>query len=123
MPPQLLFDLSQLDLEKLLFDQQAIREMNPHRGDMEQLNGVVWANPDEGRILGYKDVRADEFWVAGHIPGRPLQNLGTSPPHLLQVARGREGQHRFRGRYHWIGVLNRASGSLFTTKTHHGRRR
>src|SRR5690606_31456615 len=24
------------------------------------------------RIIGYKDVTADEFWVEGHIPGRPL---------------------------------------------------
>jgi 3-hydroxyacyl-[acyl-carrier-protein] dehydratase len=23
-------------------------------------------------IVGYKDVRDDEFWVRGHIPGRPL---------------------------------------------------
>ena len=24
------------------------------------------------RIVGFKDIRDDEFWVAGHIPGRPL---------------------------------------------------
>jgi len=23
-------------------------------------------------VVGYKDVREDEFWVRGHIPGRPL---------------------------------------------------
>jgi 3-hydroxyacyl-[acyl-carrier-protein] dehydratase len=72
MPPQLVFDISQIDLNALLFDQNALREVNPHRGDMEQLNGVIWADPEHGRILGYKDVRKDEFWVPGHIPGRPL---------------------------------------------------
>ena len=72
MPPQLLFDLSKIDMEAVLFDQAAIRSFNPHRGDMEMLNGVVWSDPVVGLILGWKDVRADEFWVAGHIPGRPL---------------------------------------------------
>jgi 3-hydroxyacyl-[acyl-carrier-protein] dehydratase len=39
---------------------------------MEMLNGIVYAAPELGRIVGYKDVREDEFWVPGHIPGRPL---------------------------------------------------
>jgi 3-hydroxyacyl-[acyl-carrier-protein] dehydratase len=72
MPPQLLFDLSGIDLNGCLLDQEGVRNLNPHRGDMEQLNGVIWSNPGEGRILGFKDVRANEFWVPGHIPGRPL---------------------------------------------------
>jgi 3-hydroxyacyl-[acyl-carrier-protein] dehydratase len=72
MPPQFLFDISGIDLKQVAFDQQAIREANPQRGDMEQLNGIVYADPAQGRIIGYKDVAADEFWVAGHIPGRPL---------------------------------------------------
>ena len=37
---------------------------------MEQLDAVIWQH--EGSILGRKDVREDEFWVPGHIPGRPL---------------------------------------------------
>jgi 3-hydroxyacyl-[acyl-carrier-protein] dehydratase len=72
MPPQLLFDISKIDLEQVLFDQQGVREANPQRGDMEQLNAIVFADGSKGQILGYKDVRADEFWVEGHIPGRPL---------------------------------------------------
>ena len=72
MPPQFLFDISGIDLNQCIFGQNAIREMNPQRGDMEHLNGIVYAEPSLGRIIGYKDVRHDEFWVAGHIPGRPL---------------------------------------------------
>ncbi len=70
--PQFLYDPTPLDLSKTIFDQAAIRELNPQRGDMEHLNGIVYADPSQGRIIGYKDVRPDEFWVAGHIPGRPL---------------------------------------------------
>src|SRR4051812_13338359 len=72
MPPAFLFDLGGIDLNHVMFDQEAIRACNPQRGDMEQLNGIIYANPEQGRIIGYKDVKADEFWVAGHIPGRPL---------------------------------------------------
>ena len=72
MPPQLLFELSGINLDGLLMNQEAVRECNPQRGEMEQLNGIIWADPAQGLILGFKDVKADEFWVKGHIPGRPL---------------------------------------------------
>jgi len=72
MPPQFLFDLSAIDLNQVLFGPDEIRKMNPHRGHMEMLNGVIWADSNAGLILGYKDIKADEFWVEGHIPGRPL---------------------------------------------------
>jgi len=72
MPPQFVFDITGIDLNHVIYDQEQIRAANPQRGDMEMLNGIVYAKPDEGRIIGYKDVRADEFWVPGHIPGRPL---------------------------------------------------
>ena len=72
MPPQHLFDLSTLDLNRVLYDQEQIRSINPQRGDMEQLNAIVHVEPETGRIVGYKDVHEKEFWVSGHIPGRPL---------------------------------------------------
>ena len=72
MPPQFLFDISAIDLTGVVFDQEAIRQYNPQRGHMEQLNGIVYADGPLGRLIGYKDVKADEFWVEGHIPGRPL---------------------------------------------------
>src|SRR5256885_14988408 len=72
MPPRYLFDISTINLDAQLFDQEAIRAANPQRGDMEHLNAIVWAKPEDGLIIGFKDVRPDEFWVEGHIPGRPL---------------------------------------------------
>ena len=70
--PRLVFDIAGIDLNHIAYDQEAIRKANPQRGDMEMLNGIVYAKPEEGKIIGFKDVKADEFWVAGHIPGRPL---------------------------------------------------
>jgi len=73
MPPPLLFDLSQIDLTgKPLFDKEAICKLNPQRFEMQQLDGVLWYDKEKFLILGYKDVAENEFWVRGHIPGRPL---------------------------------------------------
>lgn len=72
MPPQFLFDISKIDLKKVIFDKEGIRNVNPHRFEFEMLDGIVWADTETNRVLGYKDLRADEFWVRGHIPGRPL---------------------------------------------------
>ena len=73
MPPPLLFDLSQIDLKaKPLFDKEAIGKVNPQRFEMQQLDGILWYDKERFFILGYKDVLENEFWVRGHIPGRPL---------------------------------------------------
>jgi 3-hydroxyacyl-[acyl-carrier-protein] dehydratase len=72
MPPQFLFDISGIDLTRDIFDQAHIREYNPQRGDMEMLNGIVYLDESKCRLIGYKNVRPDEFWVHGHIPGRPI---------------------------------------------------
>ena len=73
MPPPLLFDLSQIDLNaNPVFDKEAICKVNPQRFEMQQLDGILWYDKEKRLILGYKDVREDEFWVRGHIPGRPV---------------------------------------------------
>ena len=73
MPPSLLFDLSRIDLTvKPIFDKEAIGKVNPQRFEMQHLDGILWYDKKRFLILGYKDVTGDEFWVRGHIPGRPL---------------------------------------------------
>jgi 3-hydroxyacyl-[acyl-carrier-protein] dehydratase len=73
MPPPLLFDLSSIDLQaEPLFDKEAIGKVNPQRYEMQHLDGILWCDKEKRLILGYKDVTKDEFWIRGHIPGRPL---------------------------------------------------
>ena len=73
MPPPLLFDLSSIDLQaEPIFDREAICKVNPQRFEMQHLDGILWVDKDKGLILGYKDVTDSEFWIRGHIPGRPL---------------------------------------------------
>lgn len=73
MPPPLLFDLSQIDLTATpIFDKEAIGRINPQRFEMQQLDGVLWYDDGKRLILAFKDVTESEFWIRGHIPGRPL---------------------------------------------------
>jgi 3-hydroxyacyl-[acyl-carrier-protein] dehydratase len=72
MPPTRLFDLSELDLTKVEFDRNAIAEVNPQSFEMSQLDAIVWHDLPKMLCLGYKDVTDQEFWVRGHIPGRPI---------------------------------------------------
>ncbi|MEM6332324.1 MAG: 3-hydroxyacyl-ACP dehydratase FabZ family protein [Planctomycetota bacterium] len=72
MPPPLLFDLDGLDLSTPLHSVEDIERVNPHRGVMRLLDGILYDNAEERLTLAYRDVKQDEFWVPGHIPGRPI---------------------------------------------------
>ncbi|MHC4681648.1 MAG: hypothetical protein ACYTEK_23495 [Planctomycetota bacterium] len=52
MPPPLLFDLSQIDLNApLVFDKEAICRVNPQRFEMQQLDGILWYDKEKSQIL------------------------------------------------------------------------
>ena len=72
MPQKLLYDLSTVDLERVEYPIEEIRKVNPHRFEFEQLSAIVLIRQEEKLIIGRRDVRPDEFWVRGHIPGRPI---------------------------------------------------
>ena len=64
--------MSQIDLSKVEFGKKDIAEVNPQAYEMGQLDGIVWYDLDKLLCLGYKDVTKNEFWIRGHIPGRPI---------------------------------------------------
>jgi 3-hydroxyacyl-[acyl-carrier-protein] dehydratase len=72
MPPTLLFDLSEHDLNNVAFNHDDISQVNPQSFEMSQLDAIVWHDLDQLLCLGYKDVTEKEFWIRGHIPGRPI---------------------------------------------------
>jgi 3-hydroxyacyl-[acyl-carrier-protein] dehydratase len=61
-----------LDLTQRVADTAAIHAANPHRHEMVMLTAITHLDPSRHLIVGYKDVREDEFWVRGHMPGFPL---------------------------------------------------
>ena len=72
MPPTPLFDYKSLDLDQVEFDREVIGQVNPQSFEMAQLDVIVWYSLEKMQALGYKDVAHDEFWIRGHIPGRPI---------------------------------------------------
>lgn len=67
-----LFDLSLVDPDKVVYDRAQIERVNPHRGVMGMLDAIVYEDFDAARYAARRDIGDDEFWVDGHIPGRPL---------------------------------------------------
>jgi 3-hydroxyacyl-[acyl-carrier-protein] dehydratase len=72
MAPEPIIDLASIDWTHIVADREAIRRFNPQRHLFEQLDAVVHLDPSRHLMIGYKDVRADEFWVSGHMPEYPL---------------------------------------------------
>ena len=72
MASKALFDFSGMDLDSPQFTVEQLEQINPHRGAMRLLDHVVWESDDRNQAVGIRDIRDDEFWVPGHIPGRPL---------------------------------------------------
>ena len=72
MPPNTLVDLASLDLDKVVYDRSEIEQVNPHRFEMQHLDGIIHLDKAQGIIVGFKEVTDQEFWIRGHIPGRPI---------------------------------------------------
>jgi len=69
-PP--LIDLNTLDLNRIIATREQIYERLPHRFEFMQLDAIVHLDLEQMVAVGLREVRPDEFWVRGHIPGRPL---------------------------------------------------
>jgi len=72
MAPTLLFDIDKLPLDQVIHTAEAIEQVNPHRHPMRILDAIAWENEALTHAVAYHDVRDGEFWVPGHIPGRPI---------------------------------------------------
>lgn len=72
MPPPVILAPNSLDFSKLVADRESVMKLNPQRFEFQLLDGVVLVDKEKGVFAGFHDVRADAFWVRGHIPGRPL---------------------------------------------------
>ena len=78
-PKGLLFDLAPIDLSQRVMSRSEMEHWLPHRGQMHLLDAVIWHSLDCKQGVALKHVRPDEFWIAGHFPGRPIM------PGVLQV--------------------------------------
>lgn len=60
-----------------MIDSAGIQKVIPHRGNMLLVDEIREFNENSG--VGIHHVRSDEFWCAGHFPGRPIM------PGVLQI--------------------------------------
>ena len=72
MRTQPLVDLARLDLSRTLFGPADLARILKQRGRFAIVDGVLHLDPKNDFIIGFKDVRADDWWAKDHIPGRPI---------------------------------------------------
>ena len=72
MPPPLLIDIDSIDLDRVLCTREEIYTRLPQAHEFRTLDGVCYMNAERGEIIAFRDVRADEWWCRGHLPGRPI---------------------------------------------------
>jgi 3-hydroxyacyl-[acyl-carrier-protein] dehydratase len=65
-------DLSAFDYANPPIGIEQIRDVNPHRFEFEMLTGIVHIDPEKHRIVGFKNLSENDFWVRGHMPEVPL---------------------------------------------------
>ncbi len=102
----LIVDLDLLDCTKILADAEEIRRYNPQRFEMEQLTAIVYEDHERFACAGYKDVRRDEFWVRGHMPGMPLM------PGVLMLEAAAQMCSYFAHKYDLLGTTMVGFGGL-----------
>jgi len=68
----LILDFSEYDVNHCVAGLEEIRRWNPQRFEMEQLSAVVLEDPQRMICVGYRDYGPDEFWIRGHMPGKPV---------------------------------------------------
>ena len=65
-------DLSTLDFARPFAPKAKIYELLKQAGRFALLDGVLRFEQSERMSIGFKDIKADDWWAADHIPGRPL---------------------------------------------------
>lgn len=73
-------------LDRIFMTQAEVMRRNPQRLEFLQVESILHCDLAANLIVGHRKVRADEFWVHGHLPGRPLLPGVMMCETLAQVA-------------------------------------
>jgi 3-hydroxyacyl-[acyl-carrier-protein] dehydratase len=72
MPPPQILDVQTVDCSRVLYNREQIYAVLPQRFEMSQLDGIVHVDVEQGIVAGYRDVKPEEWWCRGHMPGHPI---------------------------------------------------
>ena len=72
MPPPSILNFSTVDTHRLLYTREQIYRLLPQRYEFAQLDGIYHMDKTDGIVGGFRQVRSDEWWCRGHMPGNPI---------------------------------------------------
>jgi len=72
MPPTPFLDLSTIDLNRVIATREDVYKVLPQRYEFETIDGILHIDTEKQVLVAYRDIRADEWWCRGHLPGRPI---------------------------------------------------
>jgi 3-hydroxyacyl-[acyl-carrier-protein] dehydratase len=136
MPSAPLLDFDAVDLTRTIAGREKIYSILRQAGRFALLDGILHEDIEGGLVVGYKDIRADDWWAPDHIPGRPLfpgalmiESAAQVCSYDYMMRRGDLGEHflgfgglgetRFRGavepgvRMLFAGRVSRVRRSMF----------
>ena len=67
-----LVDFADYDLTKTAVTKSQVLDVLSQRGRFEMVDGLIHFDPEGEYVIGYKDIKSDDWWCEDHIPGRPL---------------------------------------------------
>ena len=70
--PDPIFPPQSIDPSRVIVGREGIREWVPQRHEFEMLDGILHYDEAAQIAVAIKTLGEREFWVRGHIPGRPL---------------------------------------------------
>jgi 3-hydroxyacyl-[acyl-carrier-protein] dehydratase len=128
-------DPAAFDLSRTVASHAQIYAVLKQAGRFALLDGVCYFGTEDATAIGWKDIRADDWWAADHIPGRPLfpgvlmtecaaqlaswDYLARTPDFTGFLGFAGLNQTRFRGivepgaRMHWIARVQRVRSRMF----------
>lgn len=72
MPPAPIMDPAALDCDRVLVSREELYKILPQQFEFSQLDGILLEDKVNGIFAAYRDVRPDEWWCRGHMPGQPI---------------------------------------------------
>lgn len=70
--PRRLCDPADAASRGVLHDLDGVQARIPQRHEMGLLHGIFVHDRDDRMAIGFHDAQDTDFWVRGHIPGRPV---------------------------------------------------
>ena len=72
MPAKHIIDFDAIDLSEIVATRDELAVFLKQRGRFAMLDGILYENVEQQVVVGFKEIRSDDWWTEDHIPGRPL---------------------------------------------------